>query len=409
MISIIIVDDNSRKVEKIVSAILNNSDIVRENISIAVDLTGARELLHNKYFDLLILDLYLPNREGDEIRKSAGAEFIRELKSSNSLYKPFHIIGLTEYSSIIDSEDEFFSKEIWRILKYDDTNNNWQKVLTTKLQYLVNSKKSLRDSHDNTYLFDLGIVTALRSPELESILALPANWIENNHSNDSTIFYTGIFSRGEKRLKVVVATTPQMGMTSAAVLSMKIISKYRPKYIINIGICAGVKDSGVNYGDILIADLTWDYNSGKLVSGELENSFLPDPKYIPLDSSIKERFIELSGNRKYLDDIQNSWMQKSGVAVRISVHVGPVASGSAVIQNKKIINRLQHQSRKVLGLEMETYGVYFASENCTRPKPIAFSIKSVCDFADDHKNDNYQLLASFTSSQYLYYFSLDYL
>ena len=53
---------------------------------------------------------------------------------------------------------------------------------------------------------------------------------------------------------------------------------------------------------------------------------------------------------------------------------------------------------------METYGVLYAANHCTKPRPIAFSIKSVCDFADSKKNDNYQNYAAHTSANVLYEF-----
>ena len=44
----------------------------------------------------------------------------------------------------------------------------------------------------------------------------------------------------------------------------------------------------------------------------------------------------------------------------------------------------------LIGIEMEAYGVFYSAANSMSPKPIAISIKSVCDFADEHKSDNYQ-------------------
>jgi len=55
---------------------------------------------------------------------------------------------------------------------------------------------------------------------------------------------------------------------------------------------------------------------------------------------------------------------------------------------------------------MEIYGVYYAARFSTEPRPKAIAIKSVCDFADEEKNDVYQAYAAYTSVRYFYHFAL---
>ena len=53
---------------------------------------------------------------------------------------------------------------------------------------------------------------------------------------------------------------------------------------------------------------------------------------------------------------------------------------------------------------MESYGMFYAAYNAIKPLPkIVASIKSVSDFADIKKNDNYQEYASYTSAALLKY------
>ena len=49
---------------------------------------------------------------------------------------------------------------------------------------------------------------------------------------------------------------------------------------------------------------------------------------------------------------------------------------------------------------MEAYAVVYAVENAILPKPTAFVIKSVCDYADSQKSDQYQKFAAFTSAEF---------
>lgn len=91
------------------------------------------------------------------------------------------------------------------------------------------------------------------------------------------------------------------------------------------------------------------------------------------------------------------------------MHVGPIASGAAVLADGLTAVNIRGQHRELLGIEMETYGVYVAAEEAPSPRPSYFSLKSVVDFADGKKNDKYQRYASYTSAKALKYFTENYL
>lgn len=92
----------------------------------------------------------------------------------------------------------------------------------------------------------------------------------------------------------------------------------------------------------------------------------------------------------------------------LKVIVGPVASVPAVVADRQVIESLKGQERKLLGLEMEAYGMYYAVEHSMRPRPlIVASLKSATDFADANKSDEYQQYGAMTSSEFLYYIILN--
>jgi nucleoside phosphorylase len=51
------------------------------------------------------------------------------------------------------------------------------------------------------------------------------------------------------------------------------------------------------------------------------------------------------------------------------------------------------------GIEMEAYGLYAAAAQSGSPRPTAFALKSVCDFADEQKDDKWQAYAAYTSAE----------
>lgn len=81
-----------------------------------------------------------------------------------------------------------------------------------------------------------------------------------------------------------------------------------------------------------------------------------------------------------------------------------MASVPAVIAEAEKLDEIKDHARKLMGIEMETYGVYYAAENSVDPRPLGFaSLKSISDFADSQKDDDYQEYASYTSAAFLKY------
>lgn len=72
-----------------------------------------------------------------------------------------------------------------------------------------------------------------------------------------------------------------------------------------------------------------------------------------------------------------------------------------------MVESIMAHNRKLIGLEMETYGIFLAGRLCVEPRPIAISAKSVCDFGVPPKTDEFQRYAAFTSANFIYEFALD--
>ena len=407
MIDILIIDDNDEKVGRIRETISRLLGIKEEQVDIAADLITARDLLHTNSYDLLLLDLRLPNRKGDQPSDQAGCEFVKELNVSTTLIKPYHIIGLTEYDEALAEADPFFRDELWSIIKYDPGISDWRKRLSSKLSYLVDSKRALQSSKLNEYEYDLAVLTALRLPELQSVLDLPADWSQVNQPNDATSYFRGNFrDNNQKVLSVVAASASQMGASAAAVLASKLIWWFRPRWIVMTGIAAGTKNGLAKLGDILIADQSWDYGSGKHVIIDQKAEFRPDPQIIPLKVDLRERILDFNTKASLLREIADGW-RGSKPQGPLEVHVGPLPSGSGVVQDEAIVEDVKSHSRKLVGMDMETYGVYYAAENASQPRPTPISIKGVSDFADSQKSDEHQAYAAYVSAHYLYRFALE--
>jgi nucleoside phosphorylase len=405
MVKILIVEDTPAKAERLRKCVQSVAGIKADDVHLARDLVGARELLNGTSFDLMVLDIRVPNIAGDDAEEG-GAELIRELRASSYLVCPYHIIGITAYDDTLESVQQLFDDELWKVLKYDPTSRLWEQQLKRKVEYLVRSKEEMSKSTERPYLYDVAIVTALHDPELRAVLRLDAEWSEVRIPNDHTSYHTGAFEGDGKSIRVVAAAAPQMGMSASAVLSMKMIANFRPRYIAMVGIAAGMPEVGRDYGDLLVAERCWNYESGKRAVSEERSLFVPEPTQVPLNTALREKFLGIQASRKYLNQIQEEW-DGDKIDFKLKISVGPVASGSAVVADANIRDGIKdQQQRKVIGIEMESYAVYYAAENCSLPQPIAFSVKSVCDFANAEKDNKYHRYAAFTSARFLYRFAL---
>ncbi|MFB5764119.1 phosphorylase family protein [Paenibacillus medicaginis] len=406
MINILMVDDNSDKLSKIIRVIKEMPESDSLKIEIAVDIVTAEKFMTSESFDLMILDLQLPTRLGQEPRADAGVHFLQDLNRRSDLKRPFHIIGITAHEGLFEEYSDIFENELWALIRFEEQYNNWEEKLRNKIKYLIVSKKEILNPSNLSYEYTLAVVTALKS-ELDSILELPASWeIEQQINDKSTIYYKGFFVKDAKRISVIAAYCPQMGMTASSVLTMKIIQNYRPKYLCMTGIAAGIRGKG-NYGDILLADHSWDYGSGKMVYDEdkKETHFMPDPKPITLEPEIKTLFEQFDSTILYEMFQKWKWNKPS---VPPKIIIGPVASGAAVLENSSLVDgQIKQQNRKLIGIEMEIYGVYYAAKYCSEPRPTVFALKSICDFADNEKSDDFQDYAAYTSAQTLYHFALN--
>lgn len=413
MLKILIVDDEGEKLKQVKKLLNEFKDIPDENVNIAHSSFEAKKLLEDNVYDFMILDLNLPERFGEPPDPEGGYDLLLEINGIPKFKKPLNVVVMTLYPKLKEKFKELFEQKMVVVINYDPSNNKWREQVKQKVCQLIEiDKERARLQNSNSYNYDLAIITAV-PVEARSILKLDANWTSiTTTPNDSTNYLEGIFKNKEKTLRVVTASQHQMGMPAAAVLSMKLIYNFRPRYLAMVGIAAG-KQEKVQLGDIIVVSDSWDYGSGKISENLAHNEesdkkellFLPDPKYIPIDVGLKEKFMK--DYSEILYKIKNNF---DGEVPRsdLRIHVKPMASGSAVIQNEDIVKKfIDPINRDLYGIEMETYGVYYAAANASEPRPKVFSIKSVCDFASITKNDHYQKYAAYNSAQFLYYFALN--
>lgn len=415
MINILVVDDQKHKQDNIRKVILDNSNIKVEDLTIVDCVKDAKRLLYDQYFDLMILDLVLPIEPGLEAEAKNGAQFLQDIHSSPMIKPPIHIVGLSAFSDKVTEYHDEFSSKLWNLIDYQADSELWREQLKTIIFHLVKTRERFISTTQQRHLYDIAIMTALPHPELEAVLKLNGgNWEPVSVKDDFIHYFKTTLAANGKVFSVIAATADQMGMTAASHLATKLTLYFKPRYLFMAGIAAGIQGRGLGFGDILIAEQSWDYGSGKIIEKEKDSdtelgilSFEPDTRDIQLSADLKAKVASFKLRKSaMLDSIQNNWPGETP-PTKLQMHLGPIGSGSYVISSEATLDQIKSHQRKLLGVEMETFGVYYAASHSPEPMTKAISIKSVSDYGDGTKNDKFQKYAAYTSAQFIYNFIIE--
>jgi len=388
---VLIVDDTySEKTRIIASKLTATADVEFE---VCQSTRDALKILRSKPVNVLIVDLQIPDFLGSDIEIDGGVKLLKSISErSDELNVPTHIIGVTAHRDSFDSASQYFLDQGWPLLMEKDLENRFSTLIQSKLDH----------SQDVEGNIDVVIITALKHTELEAVLKLPYSWCEFLVKGNFHTFYKGEFvDKSGVAKKVITLGCTRMGSSSSAVTATQVLSMFNPKLILMVGIAAGIKGK-VDLGDVLVADSSWDWESGKSTVEADKSIFKTAPHQIQLDQRYRDTFQNVAVSRAGLDAIQNDWSQPMKVN-RLKLHVGPIVSGSSVLEDPSLVERIQSQHRGVIGIEMEGYGVALASSLSSSGAKWLL-IKSVCDFAGPDKNDDYQAYSAYTSSKVADYF-----
>lgn len=390
---VILADDGGKKSVLLEAYFASDERYNGVELTTVEDGFTARKRMREQRFDLLILDILLPWRDKDEASSAGSAKLLDSVIEDESLIAPRQVVGLSADSEAATTASESFRANTWTVLHFDQTGSGWLDAIGASVSYLL-----LQATQNPTYEADVLVLTALRDPEMAAVHRLPWNWKAEEPLDDTTFIRRGSFISKGANFNVVTAVSDRMGMVSAAVLATKAITLCRPRYCVMVGICAGLKDE-TRFGDVVLADPSWDYQSGKRVKeADGTHTFKIDPHQLPVSIIIKSRIKQLALNKTLLAGIRHERDDDPGHDLRILP--GPMATGSAVISDPDVIEDIKsHQGRKVIAIEMEAYGLACAANNAGSPKPTAFVLKGVSDFADDKKDDTAQKYAAFTSAK----------
>ncbi|WP_224361563.1 phosphorylase family protein [Hyalangium versicolor] len=259
-----------------------------------------------------------------------------------------------------------------------------------------------RDSHrhDGTEVpprVDVLIITALKV-EYDAVLDVHtgacsgASWKRETGPTQLEVAFCDFQTAQGGRLRIAVTQAANKGPQATAIAAGSLVSAYSPRCLAMCGVCAGYKGK-VQLGDVIVADVVWDYESGKL-----------EQKRAP-----SKRTVTHFRGRGLSYPIRPQWklLAERFKHPTYNVHVGSIATGNKVIRVPKVFELLSERHDQLLGLDMEaaTIGELVHFHRIEH----MLVMKGVSDFGDPAKSKAFQPAAARAAAECLLAFLREHL
>ena len=206
--------------------------------------------------------------------------------------------------------------------------------------------------------------------------------------------------------RCVAGFVGEMGPTSSAVYADRILSKFQPATLVNIGLAGGLSDD-VRVGDVVIADVVDEYITSAKAVKRTTGKRGPSPDFAFTLSgrtyNCTRDHVLNCDNFKYSNpveygqwlenctdrltqevdkEIRDKYITKKVLREMPQVFIGHLASGPIVSATRYFKEFLIKRDRKYQAIDMESAGIMYASLDRNSHTLI---VKGVSDFGDDAK------------------------
>lgn len=205
---ILFVDDESKKLKRLYSAISQIEGINPEDLENVLDLKSAKEKLVSSFYDLVVMDLkiseYIAEYAEDE-SEIAGLEFIDEILGTDAIRTPQEIVILTEHDELQKKCTELGKDLEFQVLKYDEQSLEWENIIKSKVKYRLNYENS-KKHFSNRLSCDVAIVCAV-DVEMNAVKkTFKDKRIERiSFDNDASDYYYLELDGKNRKIRVIIA------------------------------------------------------------------------------------------------------------------------------------------------------------------------------------------------------------
>ncbi|CAN5800179.1 hypothetical protein BH11BAC3_BH11BAC3_12220 [soil metagenome] len=184
---------------------------------------------------------------------------------------------------------------------------------------------------------------------------------------ENQTYYLGVL--GIYGVVMVQSAMGAVGRSSSLITTSAAINYWNPKAIIMVGIAFGIDLKKQNIGDVIVSSHIIPYENSRVGKTIIYRSELP-----PASSLLVNRVRQI-----------RNWKFLLPVKKYAKLYLGPILTGEKLIDSKQFLTDLRTAFPNAVGGEMESAGIYAASD---QKKIDWLIIKGICDFADGKKHLN---------------------
>jgi adenosylhomocysteine nucleosidase len=376
VIRALIIEDTSEKSAAFKQEISSYFAKTSVEIEITTSLQSAVKRIFEAKYDIIVTDLLMPRREGEEA-VDVSDEIVSFIQDSARNSKT-SVVAISQFFELVEERRKRFVEAGIILVHYDEGDGSgWRASLNVMLQR-IEAKLS----------FDFVIVCALEK-ERNAFRSADCTVGEFSIISDLDCLHMSIGS-----LRGVCVKPPRMGLVDASIISARAIEVLSPSLICMAGICAGFSDE-VGVGTLIVSDVCWEHQAGKWAG----DTFKLEHYDIALENDVRSKLSQFIERRSPFEDHKRNLHHDAQVLGQ-PVALKPTVTGSAVIASEERIDEIKAQHRKLGGLDMEMYGLYRARE-LSISKPICFGAKTVVDLADSAKGDAFHTYGAVLSARFI--------
>jgi len=400
-LSVLVVEDDPGKKQKLFDFLQSRSDLFSEP-DVCISTSEAIKRMQSQEYDLLILDVVISAKPGGAPNEQHSLDLLDQIDAEHGgIKRPRFVLPISSVSELSTNVRNFFLGRPWGVVAYQEDSAQALLDIESVARWIArDSEQSLQ-----TRRCDVFVIAALEEPEFSAAEAAFGNFgpLEPLDSKQLVRFCEVVHE--QRRIVVAAAFCARMGPVAAALLTSKAAERLRPSLVIMVGICAGISDK-VAVGDVIAAEVSWDWQSGKFVDRNGEQGFMISPHQLDIDLETRACLLPFKRDAVFWSRFAD---ESRGLSLSLpKLVVGPVATGASVLADVRVAERIrEEQHRSVVGLDMETYGVYAAAQAASTPVR-ALSLKAVCDKGDKEKDDRYQPYAARVSAAAVHHFISQY-
>lgn len=372
LVNVLVVEDEEDKREKIcaeIRAFFETDALIDETNTFA----EATRRIYKKRYDLIVTDLLLPRRSGDE-ETDISEEIIDHIADSER-NRLTTVVAISRFEDVVAQRQSAFARAGIFLIRYDD---DWKNCLNICMQ-----KVAFRT------VYDFVVVCALEL-ERSAFAAVTQIGFEygeliNTHGMDARELRIG-------DLKGVCVLQPRMGLVDGSIIATRALNAFSPKLICMAGICGGFKDEAP-LGTLLISEITWEHQAGKWHNEGFDVRSYQEP----INNDVRTALSQMIQRDPKLEEFGSKYHEVP--VPLVGAKIRPTTSGSSVIASEGFAQAIAKQHGKVAGIDMEVYGVHRAA--ALHGQVLCFVAKTVVDHADEAKGDGLQQGGAILSARFV--------